>query len=979
MDADRLIFALDGDLAPLKAKYAQAEGDATKSGERVSANFKKATSGMAAGASDGLGKLRRELEDVEPAGHRAARGIEVSRRELLYLFREIATGDLRRIPSTLLLIGSHLAGVTTAGIATAAAVLAIPAAFAVAAYQSERSLARIRTALAMTGYASGVTASQAGQIAGAIASGSSYSQLGARGLVGELAGGMVPAGSIGRAGIAATQYELGAGIAEKDAVKVITDMFADPEKSAAQLNAEMNLLTYAQTEQVKRLQESGEYQKAGDIILKAFSDRTKEAADQAGFFAIALAKAEGTIGGAMDFIGKKILGVGLTPKEELSFLQGGGQKYSYGVVPEYDSATRAARIAQLQREIADEERRAKAGTRQKELFDAYAVANAGTNAAAITAQQYADKVKLLNKAISEETDAHKRVVLVTQRDATERASKNLRTPAQIAAEAAADALTVARASPEQQAAVAARLAAKRNYESNLANPSMTGADALSIYNSQLKAADASLLKLGAKQAEHLRLMRAEAEASLTVAAAFGISTKAGEQARIAQEAHLAVVRKEIAPSMEAAEAAALLAKAFGDESKALAERGAKEALVIAGLRGEVGAGGSPAAIARAGARTSAMATAQPLYDLATTADDLKKAGKAFNEEFQRNLDKLDLERQKWFQGQTFSARQTVAGLQTRAQAFGAGATPDDMRHVEAMQQAFDDLVREGFDPTDKAFAKQLATLGRLNIAISDLKDNFDKLSKEAKDLASDITGPLKNFLTQGGNPLDMLANIGQNILGTLVENNIIDPLQKKLEGLFGGLLGTPGLQLGSTPANAMWVQMIGAGGLGGGGNLGGSLLGSLFGGGSNPFDVVGGITGGIGGSGINQAAKIASGGGFFSSIFDFFGGLFDDGGTLGPGQWGIKSGKPEIIQGGLNGVSIAPLAAPMVSAAFSRMATNAANSNDHQQRGREGSRDGMVVHNWIFNGPTDRKRVLEARSQMEGAAARFVNRGGRSI
>ena len=49
------------------------------------------------------------------------------------------------------------------------------------------------------------------------------------------------------------------------------------------------------------------------------------------------------------------------------------------------------------------------------------------------------------------------------------------------------------------------------------------------------------------------------------------------------------------------------------------------------------------------------------------------------------------------------------------------------------------------------------------------------------------------------------------------------------------------------------------------------------------------------------------GAGWLSSAWSSFAGLFDDGGTIGPGQWGIKSGMPEIIQGGTHGVSVAPV------------------------------------------------------------------------
>jgi hypothetical protein len=245
------------------------------------------------------------------------------------------------------------------------------------------------------------------------------------------------------------------------------------------------------------------------------------------------------------------------------------------------------------------------------------------------------------------------------------------------------------------------------------------------------------------------------------------------------------------------------------------------------------------------------------------------------------------------------------------------------------------------------------------VQASDLKDTFDKLSKEASSLASDITGPLKNLLTNGGNPLDALAQMGQNVLGTLVQSQIIDPLQKQLEGLFGGLLGIGAP--GSSPAKPMYV-LDAAGGLGGGG--GGGILGSLFGGG--------------GGGAIDNMSKTASSGGIFDSIFSWFSGLFDEGGVIPPGHWGIKSGKAEIIQGGTHGVSIAPLASPRVTAALSHMASVAANGNAAQSpRSHTGGVPMQTVHNWNFYGPTDGPSVLRARSQAEASFTRIASRGQR--
>jgi len=808
---DRLIFALDGDLGPYNATLGQAEAMTDRSAARISDKWKNVALGMgdlggqkafkatASGASEleralggvslkaeearrnliassGAGAamtaLFRDIAKVAPASMlTASEGIRLTQRELWHLSaaaREIATGQFSRLPITAAVIAAHFGGLTAGTLALGAAVLTIPVAFGVAAYQTEQALARIRSALAITGYASGITASQAGQIAASISAGSggTYSQLGGRGLVGQLAGNLVPGASIARAGIAATQYELGAGVSEKDAVKIISDMFADPTKSAQQLDREMNLLTFAQTEQVRRLQEQGEYEKAGDLILQAFSDRTREAANQANYFAIMLAKAEGGVGGFLDFLGKKVLGMGLTPQEELKFLQGGGQKYSYGVIPEYDTASRAARIAELQRQIAEEATRAKSGQQARAIFDAYPDAARGADQFNAHVRDLTDRLAKANKALAENKGVHNEYIdgIRKEKTALEGALKPgvQRTAVQIAQEEAADRLRVARAAPEHQATVAAQLAAKRTLERNLASGTMLPADAQAIFRAQMQGAAAGDIKAGQRLDQRIKDLLAEASAAETVAKAFDESVAAGDRAKAAGEAHVMVVKKEIAASMEMAATNAILAKSFATLSAAESERIAKEALAVAALRAEAAAGGSPIAQAIAGARAAATAETAPEFAAANAmapgpdqVNALAEAGDHFNKALANNIAKLDAAAQRAAASQLFRLQTDINTTQQRAGLLAQGGTQDDLRRLEAAQAAVEELSRttDVYAEKNRALVESMMDAA---VAASDLNDAYQKNLKEASDLASGITGPLDQFLnykTSFGNML----------------------------------------------------------------------------------------------------------------------------------------------------------------------------------------------------------------------------------
>ena len=956
---DRLIYELDGDLAPLKATYRQAEAETQRSAQNIHGIW-------SATAQQNVGGFKNAAESVKQFHSHVA----VSRRELIYLAREVATGDFQRMPATIALIASHFAGLSSATLATAAAVAAVPAAFVLAAYQIERAQSRIQTAIAATGYTAGATQKQLVALAGQLDRSSGLSFRGGLDALAILnSRGNVPVGLQGMAARGAEGLSQLTGKSLDDAAKQLEAALADPVKGAQELDQQLKLLTYSQSEEIRHLVAIGNLQGAQERLLGAVNTRANEAAESLSKFDRMLQMGSKGLSDFWSWLGT----------------HAGGAARVAGGIPIIGTAVGGIQSLIDNMPGAKTPTEAEAAARARAAAADQAIRNAmpDVNKGAESFQHHLDDLqeelnrvalaaRLAKGAGSEYAD-----VIEKHRQNLARALplEKARTPEALAAQAAADALAVARASPQHQATLAATLSARRTFEANMANPAMGAEQARAIYGSQMAAAAAGDIKVGARQALTLATMQAEANAERDVAKAYDEGLAAVLRAKTAGQAHVEMIKGAI--GNEKAYAEALRVKAFWTEASSLAQKAANDDERVAGARRLLGAGGDPVKLAEITARNEALAATATARATATkkeeiaAVDDLTKKLITQNLELDRNTKLAQAN------AAIFRSGQQVAGAQNRAGVFGAGGDRDDLRHLEAMQAAFDEaatLFKKGTPEFEEYFRKQ----AKLNVVISDLNESFDRLHKEASDLASDVTGPIRDFLRNGGNPLATLAQIGQNILGTLVENNLIDPLQKKLEGLFGGALGAPG----SSPATPSYTWVLN-GGLGGGGGLG-DIAGNLFGssgGGSLPFSVFGGITGGVGGSGINQAAK-GGGGGVLSaiaSIFSWFGGLFDEGGTIGPGQWGIKSGKPEIIQGGMHGVSVVPLASPSVVAAISRV--HAANSNEHDHGGRVlgGGGPSTVILHMNFNGPNvDKKSVLSARGQMEASFTRIVNRGSRS-
>lgn len=255
-ELDRLYFTVDADTSAAKKAFADLEGAAEDTGK----------------------KIHHHLDDAGNGGEKLHRGIEVSRRELLYLGREVATGDLARLPSTLALITSHLTGMTSAGILAGGAIAAPFALIGIAAYQSERAMNSLENAIRRTGAAAGVSP---GALFQAItASGGGNASINQAAVL--LGRGNISNTNLQGAMQASSLYGDANGMSRSKAAEDFEKILADPKKGAEELHDSMKLLTSQQIEQIDHLQRLGDKEDAQKIIIDATNNRLKDLGDQAG-------------------------------------------------------------------------------------------------------------------------------------------------------------------------------------------------------------------------------------------------------------------------------------------------------------------------------------------------------------------------------------------------------------------------------------------------------------------------------------------------------------------------------------------------------------------------------------------------------------------------------------------------------------------------------------------------------------------------
>lgn len=295
---------------------------------------------------------------------------------------------------------------------------------------------------------------------------------------------------------------------------------------------------------------------------------------------------------------------------------------------------------------------------------------------------------------------------------------------------------------------------------------------------------------------------------------------------------------------------------------------------------------------------------QKYYDLARAADETARAAIDAENSRRRSLKLAEMTADEEAQ---YYAR-SKAGLEDLKRATDA-QYETSRRFETGWKRAFNSYVDEATNAARRAeqlFSKSMQ-------GIEDLIVNFVKTGKFE----------WKNFVASMAEEL-----LRSNIKSVLA--NIMSPTQG--QGGMGGLLGSLGSILGfgsganakgQTANNPMYVYDIAGGGAGGGsfggfaqggGTFGGGGRGGIFDSMSNVFsgitntvsNVFGGISrgvssvfGGIGdlisGGGIGGGSK---GGGILSSIGDFFGGFFANGGMIPAGKFGVVGERgPEFVSG----------------------------------------------------------------------------------
>lgn len=259
-ELDRLYYTFDAELSPYQKKLKELEGAAATTGENIGKHLGK--------GGEGAEKLHR--------------GIELSRRELLYAGREVATGDWARLPSTFALITSHLTGMTTAGILAGGAIAGPFIAMGLAAYQSERAMNSLETSIRRVGAAAGVTPGQVlafaqGQSIPGVSSNGALAMSAALLGRGNLSGAQLP-GAVR----AASLYSQAEGLDQSKGAAAFEKILGDPTKGAIELHDAMKLLSSAQMDQISHLQREGSIRDAQNIIISATTARLQGLNDQAG-------------------------------------------------------------------------------------------------------------------------------------------------------------------------------------------------------------------------------------------------------------------------------------------------------------------------------------------------------------------------------------------------------------------------------------------------------------------------------------------------------------------------------------------------------------------------------------------------------------------------------------------------------------------------------------------------------------------------
>jgi len=178
-------------------------------------------------------------------------------------------GALKELGSVALGVATHPVTLITAAIGAAVA--------ATIAWNNQ--VAALTISLNGLGRQSGMTASQANQVAEAAAGRAGVSNREARGLAGQFLSAGVAGGSVGGAIGLSSQFSRGFGLSLEDAGKELASALADPARGADELAKKYDLVTFPEREHIKRVAALGEKSEATAKLLEALTTHLSNVQD----------------------------------------------------------------------------------------------------------------------------------------------------------------------------------------------------------------------------------------------------------------------------------------------------------------------------------------------------------------------------------------------------------------------------------------------------------------------------------------------------------------------------------------------------------------------------------------------------------------------------------------------------------------------------------------------------------------------------
>ncbi|MGA9914211.1 MAG: phage tail length tape measure family protein [Paraburkholderia sp.] len=223
---------------------------------------------------------------VSKAGDDGAAGMDKigvhtagARKELVVMAHELATGSLKNFAGSALVLAERMdaiALVTSPVGLGVSAVIAVLAAFAVAAYKGHEEADALTKSLQVTGNYAGLTASSFAALAHQVAAGTGDSFGTARaGLQALVSTGQITGQSLELLGEAVVRMHDLTGEKLDDIAKDYAKMPEGVAKWAAQHNQSMHFITTAQYDYIRQLEDAGDKQGAMLVVAKALDDQLR--------------------------------------------------------------------------------------------------------------------------------------------------------------------------------------------------------------------------------------------------------------------------------------------------------------------------------------------------------------------------------------------------------------------------------------------------------------------------------------------------------------------------------------------------------------------------------------------------------------------------------------------------------------------------------------------------------------------------------